>query len=130
MKRQNTTTPAPRLAGAYFPKSGRDVPHYTEDSEMQNLTDAAAKNTNSGIMKQARARQRELAEAGELIIEHNLMKKAAADPRSKAKAIAAFCFHCMGGTIDQLPDGGWKELIRTCTAPGCPLYRHRPYRER
>ena len=117
-------------AGAYFQKSGRDVPHYAEGEKMQNLTNATAKNTDSDEMKQARARQRELAEAGELTKEHNLMKKAAADPRSKAKAIAAFCFHCMGGTIDQLPDGGWKELIRTCTAPGCPLYRHRPYRER
>ena len=116
--------------GAYFQKSGRDVPHYTEDSEMQNLTNAAQKNSLAERGNKGRDRQRELAEAGNLIIEHNLMKKAAADPRSKAKAIAAFCFHCMGGTIDQLPDGGWKELIRTCTAPGCPLYRHRPYRER
>jgi len=34
----------------------------------------------------------------------------------------------MGGTEEEMPDPGWKDLIRTCTAPGCPLYRHRPYK--
>ena len=76
----------------------------------------------------ARERQAEMVAAGELVIENNLMKKAAADPRSKAKAISAFCFHCQGGTIDELPDGGWKQAIRECSAPGCPLFGHRPYR--
>ena len=84
--------------------------------------------TEKTPLEMARERQAEMAANGELVQEHNLMKKAAADPRSKAKAIAAFCFHCMGGTIDELPDGGWKQAIRECTAPNCPLFGHRPYR--
>ena len=95
---------------------------------MQNLNEANHKSRLAELTNKGNARRRELAATGELTAEHNLMKKAAADPRSKVKAIHAFCFHCMGGTLDALPDGGWKELIRTCTAPDCPLYRHRPYR--
>ena len=97
---------------------------------MQNLTEITGRKWTAELAATGNARRRELAEAGDLVVEHNLMKKSAADPKSKAKAIHAFCFNCMGGTIDQLPDGGWKDLIRTCTAPGCPLYPHRPYRER
>ena len=95
---------------------------------MQNLSDAPRKKRMAELGNKGRDRQRELAESGELTIEHNLMKKAAADPKSKAKAIAAFCYHCHGGTMDELPDGGWKQRIATCTAPGCPLYSHRPSR--
>ena len=96
---------------------------------MQNLGDAVSKNKgNQASLEKGRAAVKAKLEAGELVVEHNLMKKAAADPKSKTKAIAAFCFNCMGGTIDELPDPGWKDAIRTCTAPGCPLYPHRPYR--
>ncbi len=62
--------------------------------------------------------------------EFNLIKKAKADPKSKVKAIAAFCFHCFGGTEGELPDPGYMESIRTCTAPTCPLYIHRPFRQK
>jgi hypothetical protein len=44
------------------------------------------------------------------------------NPQSKKKAITAFCCTCMGGVVP-----GWKGEIRNCTAPGCPLYPHRPY---
>ena len=97
---------------------------------MQNLTEITGKKWTAELAEMGNAKRRELAEAGDLVVEHNLMKKSAAEPKSKAKAIHAFCFNCMGGTIDQLPDVGCKELIRTCTAPGCPLYRHRPCRSR
>ena len=113
-----------------FQKHRQRYSHYAEDSEMQNLTEITGKKWTAELAEMGNARRRELAEAGDLVVEHNLMKKSAAEPKSKAKAIHAFCFNCMGGTIDQLPDGGWKDLIRTCTAPGCPLYPHRPYRER
>ena len=97
---------------------------------MQNLSVPAERNEeNQANLKRARAKQKEMIESGELVIDHNLMRKAAADPKSKAKAIAAFCFHCHGGTIDELPDGGWKRFIAECTAPGCPLYPHRPYKK-
>lgn len=60
--------------------------------------------------------------------EYNLMKKAKENPKSKKFAIYGQCFNCMGGTIDEMPDPGWQQSIRECTAPGCSLYPHRPYR--
>lgn len=40
--------------------------------------------------------------------------------RSMAAGIKAFCLECCG----------WqKEEVRRCTAPGCPLYLYRPYRD-
>ncbi|BDD88463.1 hypothetical protein [Desulfofustis limnaeus] len=67
--------------------------------------------------------------AGEKILqEHNLIRRANAHPGSKVKAIAAMCYQCYGGTEEELPNAGWRELIRTCTSPACALYRHRPYR--
>ena len=62
------------------------------------------------------------------VFEIEAVKKANADPKSRAKAIAAFCFYCYGGTEEEMPDPGWKDMIRTCTEPSCPLYRHRPYK--
>ena len=59
--------------------------------------------------------------------EYNLMKKAKDKPKSRKMAMAAFCFHCFGGTIDEMPDPGWQQSIRECTALSCPLYRQRPY---
>lgn len=59
---------------------------------------------------------------------HNWIVRAKRNPTSLKTAIGAMCFHCMGGTEDSLPDAGWKTLIRTCTAPDCPLYDHRPYK--
>lgn len=44
------------------------------------------------------------------------------NPQSKKRAIAAFCCQCMGGVIPN-----WRNDIRGCTAPGCPLFPHRPY---
>lgn len=80
-------------------------------------------------LEKAHRQRREMAERGELgSPEHNWIKKANLDPASKVKAIAAMCFNCMGGTEDELPDGGWKDMIRTCSAPKCPLYPHRPYK--
>lgn len=61
--------------------------------------------------------------------EHNLIVKASKDPNSRAKAINAFCFSCMGGTKDELPDSGYKNEIRFCTDSDCPLYSFRPYQK-
>ena len=80
-------------------------------------------------LEKAHSRLREIKDRGETIRkEENLIKKSLANLNSKAKAIGAFCFHCMGGTKDYMPDPGWKQMIRSCTAPDCPLYPHRPYR--
>ena len=99
---------------------------------MQNLSVPISENTmNQTPLEKAHAAMKARRETGEVITrESNLMVKAAADPKSKTKAIAAFCYNCMGGTIDEMPDPGWKDAIRTCTAPDCPLYPHRPYRSR
>lgn len=45
------------------------------------------------------------------------------NPQSKAAAIRAFCCTCVGGIVP-----GWRNEIRTCTAPECPLFPHRPYK--
>lgn len=45
------------------------------------------------------------------------------NPQSKALAIRAFCASCVG-----FPESGWREDIRQCTAPNCPLWTHRPYK--
>ena len=84
--------------------------------------------TTAAIQKAIAARK-ELNARGEVIhTEHNLIKKSLAAPNSKAKAIGAFCFSCYGGTEDEMPDPGWKNMIRTCSSFNCPLYGHRPYR--
>ena len=82
------------------------------------------------LIEKARDKRRELSSKKDLRAEHNLIKKHLSNPSSKKIAIDAFCFHCMGGTKDELPDPGWKDLIKTCTAPTCPLYLHRPYQQK
>jgi len=80
-------------------------------------------------MQKARERRTQVKAAGETVVqEHNLVRKANAAPGSKVKAIAAMCYQCFDGTETELPDAGWRDLIRTCTSPSCALYRHRPYR--
>ncbi|BDD88644.1 hypothetical protein DPPLL_30090 [Desulfofustis limnaeus] len=86
------------------------------------------KSTETSIQK-AHKRIEQMKIAGEPITqEHNLVRKANADPGSKVKAIGAMCFQCFGGTEEEMPDPGWKDEIRNCTAPDCALYQHRPYR--
>lgn len=45
---------------------------------------------------------------------------------TRARAIKAMCAHCMGCTQEHL-EPGFRDLIRGCTATGCPLYPFRPY---
>lgn len=47
--------------------------------------------------------------------------------RTRKNAIHAFCFHCVGGTKDDMPDEGYQVVIKTCMDKDCPLYRYRPY---
>lgn len=47
------------------------------------------------------------------------------DPNSKAKAIKAMCYHCVGGEAD----GNWRGTVRGCTSGNtCPLYKVRPFK--
>jgi hypothetical protein len=86
--------------------------------------------TTKGLEKAAE-RLQEMRTAGITIeVETNLIRKAQADPKSLRKAINAMCFACFGGTKADQPDPGWRDMIRTCTSPQCPLWPHRPYRTR
>ena len=78
----------------------------------------------------ARDKRRKLSDGDDLKVQRNLFKKHLANPSSRKMAIDAFCFHCMGGTKEEMGDSGWRELIRTCTCPDCPLYLHRPYKNK
>jgi len=81
-------------------------------------------------IEKAQRVNRERRESGEVTtITHNLIVKAKKRPNSLKAAVNAMCFACMGGSEENLPDAGWKNNIRTCTAPDCPLYPHRPYQK-
>jgi hypothetical protein len=60
----------------------------------------------------------------------NWMKRAKDNPKSRTMAVKAFCYNCMGGTLEEEPDPGWKAEISRCTCPDCPLYNFRPYKGR
>ncbi len=78
-------------------------------------------------LQKARIARAEMKEAGELVVDHNWIRRSKRKPTSLKLAIGAFCFHCFGGTENEFPDPGWKRYIRECTAPTCPLFPHRPY---
>jgi hypothetical protein len=55
--------------------------------------------------------------------------------KSRKAAIDAMCAHCMGCTAKEQGyraedwiEPGFREQIRTCSAPGCPLWEFRPFR--
>lgn len=48
---------------------------------------------------------------------------------TRGNAIKAMCAHCMGCTKDHA-EPGFREAIRDCTSPDCPLYAFRPYRNK
>ena len=58
--------------------------------------------------------------------EQNPIKRAIRKP-TYLNAIKAMCAACMGCTLDHI-EGGFREEIRDCTAPACPLFPFRPYR--
>ncbi len=55
---------------------------------------------------------------------YNPIEKAKLHPKSKTMAIKAMCAYCMG-----FPDPGWRNQVKECTSPGCPLWTHRPYQQ-
>jgi hypothetical protein len=71
---------------------------------------------------------RERREAGTLSSpERNWVRRAAlADTKSLRLAINAACFQCLGGTMEDMPDPGWREEIRDCTVISCALHSVRP----
>ncbi|MFZ5483492.1 MAG: hypothetical protein ACOZB0_04605 [Pseudomonadota bacterium] len=53
---------------------------------------------------------------------------AQAQPRSKQKAINAFCYLCMGGADTEHPSLT-KARVRDCPTDTCPLHPHRPWQK-
>ena len=53
----------------------------------------------------------------------NPIEKAKQNTKSRVLAIAAFCYDCMG----QQP--GWRNMVKTCTSPDCPLFKFRPFKD-
>ena len=56
------------------------------------------------------------------------LKNAPVNKKLTTLSIKAMCAHCMGCTEEHIADG-WKEEVRNCTAPKCPLYNVRPYQK-
>lgn len=46
---------------------------------------------------------------------------------TRGNAIKAKCAECVGCTIEET-EPGFREHIRGCTAPKCPLFNFRPYK--
>ena len=55
----------------------------------------------------------------------NPIERALDKPESLRRAITAKCYDCVG--MDG--DPGYRESIRTCTSPKCPLFSQRPYQK-
>ena len=70
-------------------------------------------------LQKARAKRTENARSGTKPL--NPIQKAKQNPKSRVFAIVAFCYDCMG------QDSGWRNDVRNCTAPECPLFGFRPY---
>lgn len=75
-------------------------------------------------IEKANARRAELKAAGVPQRNKTWAERYAAKPKNLRLAIACHCHQCMGG--EGVP--GIREDIRGCTAKGCPLFTHRPYR--
>lgn len=79
-------------------------------------------------LEKGRRIQREKREAGDILPRnYNPIIRAQKQPNSLRLAVDANCFYCIGGTEDEMPDPGWREEVRDCTAMLCPLHPHRPY---
>ena len=61
--------------------------------------------------------------AGETITRKTPRERLSERPTSKALAIAAKCFDCVGGPV---ADNGWHRAVRECGVPQCALYAIRP----
>ncbi len=56
----------------------------------------------------------------------NPIEKSLEQPESLRRAITAKCYECVG--MDDDPN--YRESIRTCTSPKCPLFHLRPYQKK
>ena len=54
----------------------------------------------------------------------NPIERAKQNPTSRKFATHAMCYDCVGR------EPGWRNEVKNCTAPECPLYNHRPGRSK
>lgn len=64
------------------------------------------------------------ARGGKTPVRLDPIQKAAADPKSKTKAIAGKCYDCEGRDSDP----HWRWRVGNCGVKGCALWPVRPYR--
>lgn len=74
-------------------------------------------------LQKAHETMRAKREAGEKVERLDPLEKARRNPASKALALRAKCFDCMGG--DSEP--GVRKKVRECSVTRCPLHPHRPW---
>ena len=48
-------------------------------------------------------------------------------PSSIKRAVQAKCYVCIGGSLEEAPPKGWRQMIAFCGKSDCPLYFVRPY---
>ena len=60
---------------------------------------------------------------------HNPYDRNLGNTTSLRTALNAMCAHCMGCTEGYM-EPGFREEIRNCTAPKCPLWHFRPYQQK
>ncbi len=72
------------------------------------------------LQKAHLARQKMIEDGTYQAVRLNPIDRAKANPNSKAMAIRAMCYHCVGG--ERAVDS-----IRNCTTTHCGLYARRPY---
>lgn len=79
-------------------------------------------------MKLGLQEYRERVKSGEIqSVKLNPTERAKQNPRSKALAIRANCFECVGG--DATPN--WQKEVLNCSlADKCSLFLHRPYQHK
>ena len=73
---------------------------------------------NQSPLDKARARAAELKALGIAIQRQNPLEKAQASPKSKALAIKAKCYDCVGRDYDP----GWHRRVRECPVTDCALW--------
>lgn len=72
----------------------------------------------------ARAAMQAKRDAGETIERLDPRQRHLETPGSRALAVAAKCFDCVGG---KCADGGYRKAVRECPSTKCALYAFRPY---
>lgn len=72
-------------------------------------------------LRKAQEVNKALRDAGVAIVRKNPNEKRLENPRSMRRAVDAMCYECMGMAPSYRND------IRDCTAPNCPLFALRPY---